>query len=71
MHPTQVANIDKMTTSLHNSSPVSQSQILPIPKLAQQALLTEIYLTPKPGLVDRANTGAHQDMYINKFLAII
>ena len=71
MHPTQVANIDKMTTSLHNSSPASQSQILSIPKLAQQALLTEIYLTPKPGLVDRANTGAHQDMDINTFLASI
>lgn len=30
--------------------------------LAQQALLYEVGITPKPGLVDRANNGSHQDM---------
>lgn len=30
--------------------------------LAQQALLYEVGITPKPGLVDRENNGSHQDM---------
>ena len=30
--------------------------------LARQALEDEVDLTPKPGLVDRRNTGAHDDM---------
>ncbi|ELW9545665.1 TPA: triphosphoribosyl-dephospho-CoA synthase CitG [Klebsiella aerogenes] len=33
-----------------------------IPTLAEEALYRELDLTPKPGLVDRANTGSHQDM---------
>ncbi|MDE1189199.1 MAG: triphosphoribosyl-dephospho-CoA synthase CitG [Pantoea sp.] len=33
-----------------------------VPGLAAQALLVELNLTPKPGLVDRANSGSHQDM---------
>ncbi|MGY0569828.1 triphosphoribosyl-dephospho-CoA synthase CitG [Bradyrhizobium sp. RDM12] len=36
---------------------------------ADQALLTELMLTPKPGLVDRRNSGAHRDMNIDTFLA--
>lgn len=35
--------------------------------LAYQALLNEVNLTPKPGLVDRANSGAHQDMTLQHF----
>lgn len=31
-------------------------------RAAQQALLYEIGVTPKPGLVDRANNGSHRDM---------
>lgn len=31
-------------------------------KLAVRALLDELYFTPKPGLVDSANCGAHRDM---------
>ena len=36
---------------------------------AQWALLTEAAITPKPGLVDCRNTGAHQDMDLHTFLA--
>lgn len=35
---------------------------------ASQALLTELMLTPKPGLVDQRNSGAHRDMNITTFL---
>ena len=31
-------------------------------RAAFRALLVEVNLTPKPGLVDRHNTGAHRDM---------
>ncbi|MGE9549736.1 triphosphoribosyl-dephospho-CoA synthase CitG [Erwinia amylovora] len=34
---------------------------------AIQALLAEVNLTPKPGLVDRRNTGAHRDMHVGTF----
>ncbi len=33
-----------------------------IGKLAQESLVTEALVTPKPGLVDQANSGAHRDM---------
>jgi len=35
---------------------------------AYQAMITEVQLTPKPGLVDRDNTGAHSDMDIDTFI---
>lgn len=35
---------------------------------AVKALLYEVCTTPKPGLVDRANTGAHRDMSLHTFL---
>lgn len=38
-----------------------------IGRLASQALTREVELTPKPGLVDRANTGAHRDMDLSTF----
>lgn len=34
---------------------------------AVEALLTELYTTPKPGLVDRNNAGAHTDMDVPLF----
>lgn len=37
--------------------------------LAVKALLYEVSVTPKPGLVDRANSGAHSDMDIYSFLS--
>ena len=36
--------------------------------LAQRALLYELSATPKPGLVDRANSGSHSDMDYYTFL---
>ncbi|MBD5149846.1 MAG: triphosphoribosyl-dephospho-CoA synthase CitG [Oscillibacter sp.] len=36
--------------------------------LAVRALLYEVCVTPKPGLVDRANNGSHRDMDIYSFL---
>ena len=38
-------------------------------RLARMALLQEVYTTPKPGLVDLANTGAHRDMDVPLFEA--
>ena len=37
--------------------------------LATGALLEEVSVTPKPGLVDRANNGAHRDMDFTSFQA--
>jgi triphosphoribosyl-dephospho-CoA synthase len=39
--------------------------------LVCQALLKEVELTPKPGLVDRHNSGAHRDMDLTTFHASI
>ena len=40
-----------------------------IAALATQALLDEVSVTPKPGLVDLANNGAHRDMNCFSFFA--
>ncbi|KFL33878.1 MULTISPECIES: triphosphoribosyl-dephospho-CoA synthase CitG [unclassified Sulfurospirillum] len=37
----------------------------------ERAMKTEVELTPKPGLVDQANSGAHHDMDIHTFYASI
>ena len=37
--------------------------------LAIEALHREVMLTPKPGLVDRRNSGAHRDMTLSTFMA--
>ena len=36
--------------------------------LALQSILSELYATPKPGLVDQNNSGSHQDMDLYTFL---
>lgn len=54
-------------TGLLATNPV----IIDVPALAAQALRVELDLTPKPGLVDRANNGSHQDMDHALFLASI
>lgn len=43
-------------------SPATKPAVADVPALAAQALRIELDLTPKPGLVDRANNGSHQDM---------
>ncbi|HIP30635.1 MAG TPA: triphosphoribosyl-dephospho-CoA synthase CitG [Sulfurospirillum arcachonense] len=40
-----------------------------ITNLAYKALIKEVELTPKPGLVDRTNNGSHKDMNIDTFYA--
>lgn len=42
-----------------------------VAELAVSAMYQEIVLTPKPGLVDRANNGAHKDMDITLFMTSI
>lgn len=37
--------------------------------LAVQSLIDEVHTTPKPGLVDRRNSGSHTDMDITHFIA--
>lgn len=39
--------------------------------LAKIAMLKEVMLTPKPGLVDQNNNGSHEDMNLQTFLASI
>lgn len=36
-------------------------------EMAENALLAEVHFTPKPGLVDEANNGAHRDMNVPLF----
>ena len=38
-----------------------------IEEIAFKALIKEVELTPKPGLVDKINNGSHKDMDINTF----
>lgn len=41
---------------------------LRVARLAAAALVEEVYTTPKPGLVDGNNNGAHRDMTVQTFL---
>ncbi len=47
------------------------ARVADVPLLAVAALYAELNLTPKPGLVDRANSGAHRDMDHALFVASI
>ncbi|MBR2131338.1 MAG: triphosphoribosyl-dephospho-CoA synthase CitG [Oscillospiraceae bacterium] len=38
-----------------------------VARLATQSLMDEVNVTPKPGLVDRANSGSHRDMDLQLF----
>ena len=49
--------------------PRSTTSPVRVAEHAGRAVLTELLLTPKPGLVDRRNCGAHDDMDLQTFLA--
>lgn len=53
--------------SLASADRARQESCLTIGALAHEALLREVLLTPKPGLVDRRNNGAHRDMDLRTF----
>ena len=40
----------------------TKPHLIDVPQLAEEALWLELELTPKPGLVDKLNNGAHRDM---------
>lgn len=58
-----------MTTSLARCNAPDAQQ--PFAEMAAEALYREIRLTPKPGLVDRVNSGAHKDMDFALFMSSI
>lgn len=48
---------------------IQLQQAADIGNKAVYALICEVYATPKPGLVDRNNTGSHTDMDLRMFVA--
>jgi triphosphoribosyl-dephospho-CoA synthase CitG len=54
-----------MPTTVHNHLP--KALVEAWSTLAWRAMLTEVNLSPKPGLVDRFNAGAHKDMSLIDF----
>lgn len=60
----------KQVALLANELNLSNFQHYPS-QLALQALLKEVCLSPKPGLVDMMNNGSHRDMNFNTFIASI
>lgn len=51
------------------SHAAAEGAIAQVAETAGRAVLTELLVTPKPGLVDRRNCGAHHDMDFRTFLA--
>jgi triphosphoribosyl-dephospho-CoA synthase len=72
-----VSEYDSVQTHRHNAllgwSPgVHRARTVSrIAGYAHRAIITELMLTPKPGLVDRRNSGAHHDMNLPTFLASV
>ena len=68
-------NMISVQTDRHEGPPASRAAVHQaaiirlIATYAHRALLTEVMLTPKPGLVDQRNSGAHRDMDLQTFLA--
>lgn len=59
-----------MSDVITTDQPASATSLLQakgIANLVERALLTEVRLTPKPGLVDIRNSGAHKDMDLALF----
>ena len=46
-----------------------QEDGMQVGQMAVQSLMDEVYTTPKPGLVDRRNSGSHRDMDLSAFAA--
>jgi triphosphoribosyl-dephospho-CoA synthase len=44
--------------------PSDQARAIQLARIARQALIAEVELTPKPGLVDRRGAGAHSDLSV-------
>ena len=63
-----VAELQEKTESLLVSA-LENYESRQIARIACQALLYEVAATPKPGLVDRANSGSHTDMDFFSFQA--
>ncbi|HFZ8993756.1 TPA: triphosphoribosyl-dephospho-CoA synthase CitG [Citrobacter freundii] len=59
MMPTHATSTDKAT--------LPHSLFATVATLGWRAMLTEVNLSPKPGLVDRLNCGAHKDMSLQDF----
>jgi triphosphoribosyl-dephospho-CoA synthase len=64
MMPSPANRNSAVAAALHQATIISL-----IASYADQALRTEVLLTPKPGLVDQRNSGAHDDMDLQIFLA--
>ncbi|EKT58599.1 triphosphoribosyl-dephospho-CoA synthase CitG [Providencia sneebia] len=52
---------------VENNELLSQEKVDYFSQLGWQAMLAEVNLSPKPGLVDKFNTGAHKDMALTDF----
>ena len=63
-----VAQLQERTQELLETA-LSRYESRETARLACQALLYEVAATPKPGLVDRANSGSHRDMDFFTFQA--
>ena len=55
----------------HVNKVLTDSILSHVGDLAEEALLAEVEATPKPGLVDLNNSGAHKDMNYDTFVASI
>ena len=56
-----VAQLQERTNEILTQA-INEEDSLFVSRMAQQALLYEVAVTPKPGLVDRENNGSHADM---------
>ncbi len=54
-------------STLDSTALLSEQVVEHFAYLGWQAMLAEVNLTPKPGLVDQFNTGAHKDMALSDF----
>lgn len=62
-----VSELQEKTTQILSEA-VEEADVKLASELAMKALLYEVCTTPKPGLVDRNNSGSHRDMDIFTFI---